>query len=144
MLAINVTALLALTHAAIPHLLEAAETSPRRGADIVNVSSVAGRVARLGSGVYNLTKHGVGAFSESLRQELTARYVRVSLVEPGGVDTELTSHLRPEIAEQAAARFANVKKLAADDIAEAICFIVTRDRDVAINELLVRPTMQVQ
>jgi NADP-dependent 3-hydroxy acid dehydrogenase YdfG len=144
MLAINVTALLALTHAAIPHLLGAAETSPRRVADVVNVSSVAGRVARLGSGVYNLTKHGVGAFSESLRQELTARYVRVSLVEPGGVDTELTSHLRPEIAEQAAARFANVKKLAADDIAEAICFIVTRDRDVAINELLVRPTMQVQ
>lgn len=143
MLAINVIGLLAVTDAAVPHLLAAAEDGPRHVADIVNVSSVAGRVARAGAGVYNLTKHGVGAFSESLRQELTERYVRVSLVEPGGVDTELTDHLRPEIRAQSAARFADVKKLAADDIAEAICFIVTRERDVAINELLVRPTQQV-
>jgi NADP-dependent 3-hydroxy acid dehydrogenase YdfG len=143
MLAINVSGLLAVTHTAIPHLLAAVESSPRAVGDIVNVSSVAGRVARLGSGVYNLTKHGVGAFSESLRQELTARYVRVSLVEPGGVDTELTDHLRPAIREQSLARFAGVSKLAAADVAETIRFIVTRDREVAINELLVRPTQQV-
>ena len=68
-------------------------------ADLVNVSSVAGRVPRLGSGVYNMTKHGVGAFSESLRQEVTKRHVRVALVEPGATATELAGHNRPEVLE---------------------------------------------
>ena len=143
MLEVNLWGLLQVTHAAIPHLLEAAQTSARRVADLVNVSSVAGRVAREGSGVYNLTKWGVGAFSESLRQELTTRYVRVSLVEPGVTQTELTSHMRPDVREQSQARFKDVKQLAAQDIADAIAFIVTRDRDVAINELMVRPTQAV-
>ena len=80
-------------------------TRPRQVADVVNISSVAGRVARLGSGVYNLTKHGVGAFSESLRQEVTQRHVRVSLVEPGAVATELSSHNRPEILDNIRQRF---------------------------------------
>ena len=71
---------------------------------MVNISSVAGRVARNGSGVYNLTKHGVGAFSESLRQEVTKRHVRVSLVEPGAVETELAGHNRPEVLEAHAQR----------------------------------------
>ena len=72
----------------------------------MNISSVAGRVARRGSGVYNATKHGVGAFSESLRQEVTQRHVRVALVEPGAVATELAGHNRPEVLEgmQAALR----------------------------------------
>ncbi|MDB4900287.1 MAG: Short-chain alcohol dehydrogenase, partial [Gemmatimonadetes bacterium] len=134
--------LLYTAHAALPHLLRAAEDGPRRVADLVNISSVAGRVARQGSGVYNLTKFGVGAFSESLRQEVAKRHVRVSIVEPGAVDTELTSHLRPEIRAQSAQRFANVERLLADDIADAITYIVTRPRRVAVNELLVRPTEQ--
>jgi NADP-dependent 3-hydroxy acid dehydrogenase YdfG len=95
MLTVNLAGLLYCAHAALPHLLTAAQDSPRQVADLVNISSVAGRVARLGSGVYNLTKHGVGAFSESLRQEVTQRHVRVSLVEPGAVATELSSHNRP-------------------------------------------------
>jgi NADP-dependent 3-hydroxy acid dehydrogenase YdfG len=99
-------------------------------------------VAREGSGVYNLTKHGVGAFSESLRQEVTGRHVRVSLVEPGAVDTELTTHLRPEILPQMAQRFGNIEKLESEDIADAITYIVTRPRRMAINEILVRPTEQ--
>src|ERR1700716_4470253 len=86
-------------------------------ADMVNVSSVAGRVTRSGSGVYNLTKHGVGAFSESLRQEVTERHVRVSLVEPGAVETELATHNRPEIREQIQSRFGSIQRLEADDIA---------------------------
>lgn len=90
MVDLNVMGLLWTAHAALPHLLAAAETEPRKVADLVLVSSVAGRVARRGSGVYNLTKHGVGAFGESLRQEVTGRHVRVSLVEPGAVITELT------------------------------------------------------
>jgi NADP-dependent 3-hydroxy acid dehydrogenase YdfG len=113
-------------------------------ADLVNISSVAGRSARTGAGVYNLTKFGVGAFSESLRQELTRRHLRVSLVEPGAVATELTEHLRPEIREQTAAMFADAEPLQAQDIADAITFIVTRPRRMAINEVLVRPTEQVR
>jgi len=142
MVALNVQGLLYVAHAAVPHLLAAAEDGPRRVSDLVNISSVAGRVARLGSGVYNLTKHGVGAFSESLRQEVARQHVRVSLVEPGAVSTELASHLRPEIREQALKRLADVERLEADDIADAITYVVTRPRHVAINELLVRPTEQ--
>ena len=99
MVEINLLGLLYTTHAALPHLLQAAETDPRRVADVVNVSSVAGRFARQGSGVYNATKFGVGAFSESLRQEVTSRHVRVSLIEPGATATELAGHNRPEIIE---------------------------------------------
>jgi NADP-dependent 3-hydroxy acid dehydrogenase YdfG len=142
MVALNVQGLLYVAHAAVPHLLAAAEDGPRRVSDLVNISSVAGRVARMGSGVYSLTKHGVGAFSESLRQEVTRRHVRVSLVEPGAVSTELASHVRPEIREQALQRFAGVERLEADDIADAVTYIVTRPRHVAINELLIRPTEQ--
>jgi NADP-dependent 3-hydroxy acid dehydrogenase YdfG len=142
MVALNVVALLHVAHAALPHLIAAAEDGPRRVADLVNISSVAGRRAVQGSGVYNLTKFGVGAFSESLRQELASRHVRVSLVEPGAVATELASHLRPEIREQAAERFRGVERLEAEDIADAIAYVVTRPRRMAVNEILVRPTQQ--
>jgi NADP-dependent 3-hydroxy acid dehydrogenase YdfG len=144
MIAINNRGLLYCAHAALPHLLEAAEAAPRRVADLVNISSVAGRVPRLGSGVYNLTKHGVGAFSESLRQEVTTRHVRVSLIEPGAVKTELGSHNRPEVQEQMAKRFGSIERLEAQDIADAILYVVTRPRRVAINEVLIRPTEQQQ
>lgn len=142
MVQINVLGLLYCSHAALPHLLKAAGDSQRGVADIVNISSVAGRVARQGSGVYNLTKHGVGAFSESLRQEVTGRHVRVSLVEPGAVATELASHNRPEIQESIGRRFGQIERMEAQDIADAIIYIVTRPRRVAINELLIRPTEQ--
>ncbi len=142
MVELNLLGLLYCTHAAIPHLLDAAATGERGVADIVNVSSVAGRVARNGSGVYNATKHGVGAFSESLRQELAGRQVRVSLVEPGATATELASHNRPEIQEGMRRRFAGVERLTAENIAGTIDFIVTRPRHMAVNEVLVRPTAQ--
>jgi NADP-dependent 3-hydroxy acid dehydrogenase YdfG len=108
---LNVLGLLYGAHAALPHLLQAAQTSPRLVADMVNISSVAGRVARNGSGVYNATKHGVGAFSEALRQEVTRRHVRVSLVEPGAVETELAGHNRPEIQDGMRARFAGMERM---------------------------------
>ena len=142
MVDINVLGLLYCSHAALPHLLAAAESAPRRVADMVNISSVAGRVARSGSAVYNATKHGVGAFSEGLRQEVTGRHVRVSLVEPGGTRTELSSHNRPEVQETIRQRFADIDMLHATDIAEAILYIVTRPRYVAVNEILIRPTEQ--
>jgi NADP-dependent 3-hydroxy acid dehydrogenase YdfG len=142
MLAVNVHGLLYMAHEALPHLLKAADDAPRQVADLVNISSVAGRVPRLGSGVYNLTKHGVGAFSESLRQEVTQRHVRVSLVEPGATATELASHNRAEVQEQMAKRFSSTELMQAEDIADAIAYIVTRPRRVAINEVLIRPTEQ--
>jgi NADP-dependent 3-hydroxy acid dehydrogenase YdfG len=140
MVELNVLGLLYCAHASLPHLLRAAEDSPRRVADMVNISSVAGRVARNGSGVYNLTKHGVGAFSESLRQEFAKRYLRVSLVEPGATATELASHNRPEVLENIRSQFGQTME--AEDIADAIRYIVTRPRHVAINEILIRPTEQ--
>jgi len=142
MVAINVLGLLYVAHAAIAPLLKAAEDSPRKVADMVNISSIAGRRAGRGSGVYNLTKHGVGAFSESLRQEFATRHVRVSLVEPGAVATELGSHNRPEIQEGLKKRFGGLERMAAEDIAETVEFIVTRPRHVAVNEVLIRPTEQ--
>ncbi len=142
MVSINVAGLLYCAHAALPHLLHAAQDGGRGVSDMVNVSSVAGRVARSGSAVYNLTKHGVGAFSEGLRQEVAGRHVRVSLIEPGATATELQSHNRPEIQEQMRGRFGEIEILQAQDIADAITYIVTRPPRVAINEVLIRPTEQ--
>jgi len=142
MIALNLQGLLYVAHAALGHLLSAADDDPRHVADLVNISSVAGRVARSGSGVYNLTKHGVGAFSESLRQEVAGRHVRVSLVEPGAVATELTDHLRDEVRDMVERRIGEMERMQAGDIADAILYVVTRPRHVAINEMLIRPTEQ--
>jgi NADP-dependent 3-hydroxy acid dehydrogenase YdfG len=126
----------------LPHLVAAAERKPRHVTDLVNISSVAGRVAGRSSGVSNLTKFGVGAFSESLRQEVTSRHVRVSIVEPGAVDTELPGHNRPEIQDLLLGRIGDIERLQSEDIADAIAYIVTRPRRTTINELLIRPTEQ--
>ena len=142
MVSINLLGLLYCAHAALPHLLRAAQDSPREVSDLVNISSVAGRETRSGSGVYNLTKHGVGAFSEALRKEVTRQHVRVSVVEPGAVETELAGHNRPEVLEVMRQRFAGIERMHAEDIADVIAFIVTRPRHVAVNEVLVRPTEQ--
>jgi NADP-dependent 3-hydroxy acid dehydrogenase YdfG len=109
----------------------------------VITSSVAGRQVRQGSGVYNASKHAVGAFAEALRMEVTQRHVRVSLIEPGAVATELASHNRPEVQEQIQQRFEGGDRLQADDIARTIAFVVTSPRHMAVNEVLIRPTWQV-
>jgi NADP-dependent 3-hydroxy acid dehydrogenase YdfG len=142
MIDINLKGLLYVARAALEPLAAAAEGEPRRVTDLVNISSVAGRIARAGSGVYNMTKFGVGAFSESLRQEYADRHVRVSVVEPGAVATELTDHMRDEPREQQQARFADVEVLEPGDIADMIAYIVTRPRRVAVNEVMVRPANQ--
>jgi len=142
MVDLNVKGLLYVAKAALPHLLKFAEEGPRMVTDLVNISSVAGRRARENSAVYNATKFGVGAFAEALRQEVTERHVRVSLVEPGAVITELSSHNRPEVLAEIKGRFGEIERLEASDIADTISYIVTRPRHVAINEILVRPTEQ--
>jgi NADP-dependent 3-hydroxy acid dehydrogenase YdfG len=143
MVSLNVNGLLYIAHAALPHLLRAADDDPRHVADLVNISSVAGRRAMVGAGVYNATKFAVNAFTESLRQEVTARHVRVSVIEPGAVATELSSHNRDEIREQIQSS-SDFDRLESDDIADAISYVVTRPRRVAINEVLIRPTEQVR
>ena len=142
MIELNVLALMHCTHAALPHLVAAAVSSPRKVADLVNISSTAGRIARAGGGVYNATKFAVGAFSEALRQEITKQHVRVALVEPGLTATELQGHNRPEIQDMIRTNFALEHPLQAEDIADAVRYIVTRPRHVAVNEMLVRPTEQ--
>jgi NADP-dependent 3-hydroxy acid dehydrogenase YdfG len=142
MVAVNVSGVLYVAHAAIEPLLAAAQDSPRNVSDLVNISSIAGRRANRGSGVYNLTKHGVGAFSEALRQEFATRHLRVSLVEPGAVATELVQQMSPDQQEAARERFKGVERLTADDIADSIEYIVSRPWHVAVNEIMIRPTQQ--
>ncbi|MCG2621336.1 SDR family NAD(P)-dependent oxidoreductase [Arthrobacter sp. I2-34] len=143
MVDINVRGLLAVTHASVEYLVEAARSGPRQVADLVNVSSIAGRTARVGTAVYNLTKWGVGAFSEALRQELAPEFVRVSVIEPGATTTELITHVRPEVREQSASRTAGVERLQAAHIASSISYMVCQPRGVAVNEIMIRPTNQV-
>src|SRR3954447_8496879 len=130
----NVYGVLYCTHAALPVMLEGGS------GHIVNVSSVAGRVARAGSGVYNLTKWGVNAFSEALRQEVTAQGIRVTLIEPGAVATELPTHNRPEIQEAIRSIVEGDGPLEADDIARAVVYVLAQPQNVSINEILIRPT----
>jgi NADP-dependent 3-hydroxy acid dehydrogenase YdfG len=143
MISLNISGLLYTARAAIPHLLESAERQPRAVADLVLISSGAGRRVHAGSAVYSATKHAVGALGEALRQELARRFVRVSLIEPGNTDSELAGHLRPEILAAAQARFGDMTNLAAEDIADCIAYVVSRARHIALNEVLIRPTDQV-
>ncbi|KYH45368.1 oxidoreductase [Branchiibius sp. NY16-3462-2] len=142
MLEINLRAALSMTKAALPHLLSAADSDPRRVADLINISSTAGRQVKKGSAVYNLTKHGLGAFSESFRQEFSRRHLRVGVVEPGAVVSELRDHLRDGVREANLKRLEQMEPLQPQDIANAVHFIVTRPRHQTINELLIRPTEQ--
>jgi clavulanate-9-aldehyde reducatase len=138
MVDVNVLGLLYCTHAVLPVMAE------QGSGHIVNVSSVAGRTANLGSAVYNLTKWGVGGFSEGLRQEVLHAGIRVTIVEPGFVETELQGHNEnPMVVEQIDKMRDQIGDLLqAQDIADAIRYAVTRPQHVAINEVLVRPTKQ--
>ncbi|REK90469.1 SDR family NAD(P)-dependent oxidoreductase [Streptomyces inhibens] len=138
MIDLNLKAVLRMSHAALPHLLRAAKEGPRGVADLVNVSSVAGRVPRKDNSVYSATKHAVCSFSEALRQEVTGRGVRVGLVEPGMTTTEMT------LGSQAASAHGLPQDtwLKAEDIARSIAFMITQPAHVAINEITVRPTAQ--
>ncbi|MFK4222795.1 SDR family NAD(P)-dependent oxidoreductase [Streptomyces sp. NPDC019890] len=142
MIDINLMGLMYTAHAAVPHLVKAAAEEPRQVADIVNIGSLAGRNAYAMSAVYSATKFGVGAFSEALRQELARQHVRVSVIEPGSVDTELRTHNPAAIQQHIVAALGDIERLQSQDIADTVGYIVTRPRHVAVAELLVRPTEQ--
>jgi NADP-dependent 3-hydroxy acid dehydrogenase YdfG len=138
MVDVNILGLLYCTHAALPLMREGG------GGTIVNISSVAGRVARAGGGVYNLTKFGVGAFSEALRQETVEAKIRVCLIEPGFVATELQGHNDEPVRQTIDKNRQQIGEiLQADDIADGIRWAVTRPPHVSINEVLIRPSGQV-
>jgi NADP-dependent 3-hydroxy acid dehydrogenase YdfG len=136
MIHVNIMGVLYCTHSALP-LMRA-----QGGGDIVNVSSVGGRVLGRYSGVYSLTKFGIGAFSEALRQENVDNAIRVTLIEPGRVDTELRTHVREEVVAEISGGFAGVRPLSADQVADAILYAVSRPPEVSINEVLLRPSNQ--
>jgi NADP-dependent 3-hydroxy acid dehydrogenase YdfG len=142
LVSVNIQGVLYVTRAALPHLVAAAADSPRGVADVVTVSSTAGWVARPGTAVYSLTKFGVNAFSEGIRQELIGSRVRVGVVGPGTVDTEINDHLPEEDRAAVAERTADMVKLRSEDIADAVQYMVTRDRRVAVNHMLVRAAEQ--
>jgi NADP-dependent 3-hydroxy acid dehydrogenase YdfG len=140
MVEVNLLGLFYCTHAALPVMRE------QGGGDIVNISSVAGRIARLGVGVYNATKFGVVAFSEALRQEALHSNIRVSVIEPGIVATELQQHSTHPMAVAAIEQMQKDTKapLQADDIAEAIFYVLSQPPHVNIGEMLIRPTEQLR
>jgi NADP-dependent 3-hydroxy acid dehydrogenase YdfG len=111
------------------------------GGDLVNISSVAGRTARAGNAVYAATKWGINGWSEALRQELQPD-IRVIVIEPGAVATELTDHITDPQAKEGAQQFYAQVAITAEDVAEVIAFAVTRPRRVSLNEILLRPTAQ--
>jgi NADP-dependent 3-hydroxy acid dehydrogenase YdfG len=139
MISLNVLSLMRLTHAALPHMQKS------KSGHIVNISSVAGRIASPNSAVYNASKWAVNAFTEALRQEIVRdqAHIRTTLIEPGAVETELASHNRPEIQEALKERWKGIeKKLESDDIARAIMYAVTQPEHVNVNEILIRPLTQ--
>ena len=138
MVNVNLLGLLYSTQAALPLLRHA------DGSDIVNVSSVAGRVANPGSAVYNLTKWGVVGFSEALRKEVGSAGIRVTCVEPGFVDTELQGHNENPVVKEAIENMRDQigEVLTAEDIARAIVYVVSQPQRVSINEVLIRPMGQ--
>jgi clavulanate-9-aldehyde reducatase len=138
MLEVNLWGLLICTHAALPLIARSG------GGDIVNLSSVAGRRADAGAAVYNMTKFGVHAFSEALRQEALHAGIRVTVVAPGFVETELQSHNQNPVVQQTLDRVREQigEVLRADDIADAVAHAVSQPPHVCVNEVLVRPTKQ--
>jgi NADP-dependent 3-hydroxy acid dehydrogenase YdfG len=138
MVDVNVMGLLYCTHTALPIMRD------QGGGHIVNLSSVAGRTASLGVGVYNATKWAVGAFSESLRQEALHLNVRVTIIEPGMVVTELQEHTTNQMAKAAMENMMKETKapLQAEDIAASIFYAVSQAPHVNVNEILVRPLEQ--
>jgi NADP-dependent 3-hydroxy acid dehydrogenase YdfG len=142
MVTVNVQGVLYVARFALPYLIEAAVDSPRGVADLVTISSTGGWVARPGTAVYSLTKFGVNAFSEGIRQELVGKRVRVGIVSPGTVETEISTHLPAESREAFERQTADMVKLRPEDIADAVLYMVTRERRVAVNHMLVRAAEQ--
>jgi NADP-dependent 3-hydroxy acid dehydrogenase YdfG len=139
MVNVNLLGVMYCTHATIPIMKK------QQSGHIVNISSVAGRITKPNSAVYNATKWGLGAFSDAIRQALHKDKIRVTIIEPGAVSTELTEHIPHEKTKQQVQDFVgSIEALEPDDIANSIIYAVTQPLRVNVNEILVRPTEQPQ
>lgn len=136
----NLTGTLHVTRAALPYLLEAAQREPREVADLVTIGSTVGLRGAAGAAVYGATKAALHRFSEALREEVTRKHVRVGVVHPGAVDTELLNQVRPEIRPRTEAALAGIEKLQARDVAGAVVFMVLQPRRTSLDEVVIRPT----
>ena len=134
MVEVNLLGAISATEVFLPQLRET-------GGDLVNISSVAGRTARIGNAAYAATKWGINGWSEGLRQELQPD-IRVIVVEPGAVATELTDHITHGPTKQATQDYVRDLAITPEDVAEVIAFAVSRPKRMALNEILVRPTAQ--
>ena len=138
MVNINLLGLMYVTAAVLP-LMQA-----QGSGHIVNISSRAGRITRAGEAVYSATKFGVVAFSEALRQEVSAQHIRVTVIEPGGVATEMQEHATDQAAQDPTLSWLrSIKPLAREDIAAAIVYALTQPAPVEVNELLIQTTEEV-
>jgi len=133
---VNVMGLLYATDAAVEVMKR------QKSGHIVNISSVAGRKVRPTGGVYSGTKFAVNAISEGLRQELLEDNVRITMVEPGAVETELPDHITDDEALEGMGGLMKIERLQSEDIANAIAYVVTQPAHVSVNEILIRPTQQ--
>lgn len=133
----NVYGLIYCTHKVLPAM------QARKKGHIVNISSTAGRTVTPIAGVYNLTKWGINAFSESLRQQVCKDNIRVTIIEPGAVATELRDHITvPEIKADINQWAESMEQLQSEDIAASIVYALTQPKHVSVNEILIRPTEQ--
>jgi len=134
---INVLGLMNCTHAVLPHMIK------NSTGHIVNVSSVSGKVVSARSAAYSATKFAVGAFSEGLRQEVSSKGVRVTVIQPGAVATELTDHITDAATQKSVKNWvAGMRALSSEDIANAIVYAVSQPPTVNVNEITIRPTDQ--
>ena len=134
MVEVNLLGAMTATEVFLPQLRDG-------GGDLVNISSVAGRTARAGNAAYAATKWGMNGWSEALRQELQPD-IRVTVIEPGAVATELTDHITHPSVKQNTEQFYAQLAITAEDVADVIAFAVTRPRRMTLNEILLRPTAQ--
>lgn len=134
MVEVNLLGAMAATEVFLPQLRDG-------GGDLVNISSVAGRTARAGNAAYAATKWGINGWSEALRQERQPD-IRVTVIEPGAVATELTDHITDPRSKKNSEEFYAQLAITAEDVAEVIAFAVTRPRRMTLNEILLRPTAQ--
>ncbi len=137
MLELNLLGLMVATRAALPHMRR------QKDGHVVNISSTAGRVANPDASVYAATKFGVGAFSEALRREVYRDGIRVTVIAPGAVATELRDHVPdPDTRTRIESWATSMRQLQSEDVAAAILYAVTQPAHVNVNEILLRPTDQ--
>jgi 3-hydroxy acid dehydrogenase / malonic semialdehyde reductase len=130
----NVRGLMRLTRLCLPHI--------RDGGHIVNIGSVAGRQPYENAAVYIATKFAVRGFTYALREDLLGRPIRLTLVDPGLVETEFSTVRFRGDTERARRVYEGVKALTPDDIAECVVFALTRPLHVNLDEIVIKTLAQ--